>query len=252
MELLASGVFGKIYLLNNGDVLKRVERGNDAMQEIIALNAIHHENVIELLRWSYSIPNHIDLIFDYYETDMFKVVYSSEKYNKINICSQILSGLNAIHEAKYMHRDLKLNNILLNRQCEHVVICDFGWSTTYFHGRENTLPESFGFLHPPEMIVGDPLYTEKVDIYAFGMIMFELFNREHVFDPFSDLLTHNSKINQLYEWLLRMRVKTIAKRYRLWSMNDEYFNVWKKCIDQDPSIRPPACVLESFFKDRNF
>jgi serine/threonine protein kinase len=46
---------------------------------------------------------------------------------------QLFRGLKYIHSANVLHRDLKPNNILVNRQCD-LVICDFGLAR--MHGQQ--------------------------------------------------------------------------------------------------------------------
>ena len=69
------------------------------------------------------------LVMDYVEQDLAQLL----KNNNINLKEDdilhmlynILCGLNFLHSAGIMHRDLKPGNILINDRCQ-IKICDFG------------------------------------------------------------------------------------------------------------------------------
>lgn len=75
-----------------------------------------------------------------------------------------------LHVNKIIHRDLKPENIVM---CFGMVkICDFGWSTEI----QGTMRETFcgsPLYISPELLKGE-LYDEKVDLWALGILGFEL------------------------------------------------------------------------------
>jgi len=76
----------------------------------------------------------IFLVMDYIQNDIKKMLDDiqpadlSEDHIKI-IIYNLVCGLNFIHSANLMHRDIKPQNILINTNCQ-VIICDFGLSRT--------------------------------------------------------------------------------------------------------------------------
>ena len=91
----------------------------------------------------------------------------------LEIARKLCAGLAAAHERGVIHRDLKPQNIMLNKRGE-VIIMDFGLAAVadQLHGAEarNGTPAYMA----PEQLRGDSV-TAKSDIYALGLIFYELF-----------------------------------------------------------------------------
>lgn len=74
--------------------------------------------------------NDLYFVFEYLETDMYKLLSSAQFLTTQHIAYfmyQMLSGLKFLHSANVIHRDLKPANILLREDCS-LKICDFGLS----------------------------------------------------------------------------------------------------------------------------
>ncbi len=79
-----------------------------------------------------------------------------------------------------MHRDLKPENVLLTED-ERVKICDFG-SSKFIHEETKSTPYIVSrYYRAPELILGCNDYADKIDIFATGCIMAELFTLTPVF-----------------------------------------------------------------------
>ena len=91
------------------------------------------------------------------------------------IIPNINEGLNAIHEAGIIHKDLKPSNIMLNADGETISIIDFGISSAV--EGDNTIVVTRTGLTPeysaPETFKN--IFYEGSDYYSFGITLFELF-----------------------------------------------------------------------------
>ncbi|HEY1555130.1 MAG TPA: serine/threonine-protein kinase [Kofleriaceae bacterium] len=104
---------------------------------------------------------------------------------------QALSGLSAVHAAGVLHRDLKPANIMLEPSAgpvERVVLIDFGFAT--FEGgakltQQGTVVGSLTYI-APERLRGEPT-DGRADLYAIGIILFELLVGEPPFLAEDDL-----------------------------------------------------------------
>ena len=123
---------------------------------------------------------------------------------RIRLAAQVADGMAYLHSLKIVHRDLKSDNVLLDDEV-NAKVADFGTSKlvtksraqlqtagatgeTSFGGDDQMQSEAFqatmtkGVGTPlwmaPELFVGGTKYGPEVDIYSFGMIMWELATRK--------------------------------------------------------------------------
>lgn len=107
--------------------------------------------------------------------ELFNYIYCShkglgERYSKV-IFSKILKGVQACHNAGICHRDLKMQNILVDENL-NPKICDFGFAT-FNTGR---LTQPLGTLNyaAPEILLHKPYDGFKADIFSLGVVLLTL------------------------------------------------------------------------------
>jgi len=96
----------------------------------------------------------------------------------------LLCGLKYIHSAGVFHRDLKPSNILINGDCE-IKICDFGLARAY-NDKANSLMKMTEYVatrwyRAPELLLSWKKYDYKIDMWAVGCILSELYLRRPLF-----------------------------------------------------------------------
>lgn len=94
-----------------------------------------------------------------------------------------------VHSKSCVHRDLKLENILLDKQ-ENVKLCDFGFTREY-EGKASYLQTFCGTIcySAPEMLKGEKYAGEKVDVWSLGIILYALLAGQLPFDEDDDQVT---------------------------------------------------------------
>ena len=105
------------------------------------------------------------------------------------IFTQLVGAVAYVHNMSCVHRDLKLENILLDKN-ENVKLCDFGFTREY----EGTLSHLQTFCgtvcySAPEMLRGEKYAGEKVDVWSLGIILYALLTGQLPFDDDDDLVT---------------------------------------------------------------
>jgi hypothetical protein len=85
----------------------------------------------------------------------------------------IARGMQFLHSCHIVHRDLKSLNVLLDSR-DRIRICDFGFSR--YATEDSQMTQNLGTPHwmAPEVLARNANYTSKVDVYAYGIVLWEL------------------------------------------------------------------------------
>jgi len=110
-----------------------------------------------------------DIVKHYNQSPSFRMSEELCAY----IIREILQGLDFLHKKKRIHRDIKVDNILLSKDGK-VKLADFGTAVqlTFERLRRNTLAGTPYYM-APELIQRKP-YGEKVDIWSIGISVVEI------------------------------------------------------------------------------
>jgi len=103
------------------------------------------------------------------------------------IFRQILLGVQEIHQAGFVHLDLKLENIMYDEKNNKVTIIDFGFAEPCRDSPtspEKLLEKFCGSVHytAPEIGVHQPYHGTKADIWALGVLLYTLLAKQFPFD----------------------------------------------------------------------
>lgn len=110
--------------------------------------------------------------------------------------SQLVGAVAYVHQQHCVHRDLKLENILLDKH-ENVKLLDFGFAREY-EGKINYLQTFCGTIcySAPEMLKGEKYAGEKVDVWSLGIILYALLCGELPFDDDEDDVTRRKILGE--------------------------------------------------------
>jgi serine/threonine protein kinase len=86
--------------------------------------------------------------------------------------AQLIAGVSYLHNSKIVHRDLKLENLLLDGS-RNVIITDFGFANLFSENKNSLLQTSCGSpcYAAPELVVSDGYHGESADIWSLGVIL---------------------------------------------------------------------------------
>ncbi|EPB87240.1 HAL protein kinase [Mucor circinelloides 1006PhL] len=138
-------------------------------------STLHHPNVIETLDLIQEEENFYE-IMEYAPNDMFNVVMSGMMSREEIACCfrQLLNGLDYLHSMGIAHRDLKLDNLVLDHM-GMLKIIDFGCSTVFKYPFENSATMTKGIFGSDPYIAPEqytqPMYDPRLsDVWSCGII----------------------------------------------------------------------------------
>ncbi len=167
---------------SNEEVVIRFQR------EAQAAAAIGHDNIIEVTDMGQTEDGDPFLVMEYLEggdvKDLLAEMGALPIEVAVDIMVQALSALQAAHQAEIIHRDLKPENIYLIKKADrenYVKLLDFGISK--FRSLEGEGSKGLTqtgtvlgtpYYMSPEQARGDQNIGPKSDIYAMGVILFQM------------------------------------------------------------------------------
>lgn len=155
------------------------EVDKDALRnEVNILKRLHHPNIVRVIA-SYEDKEHMYMIMQLCKgKELYEHLYKENRRfsedDVRNLIRNLLRAIAFLHSNFITHRDLKLENLLLENaeNPNSLKLCDFGLSTRFKRGEK--LQKSLGTIDyvAPEVLDGD--YTEKCDLWSVGVICYEL------------------------------------------------------------------------------
>ena len=143
---------------------------------------------------------------------------------------KLCAGLAAAHDRGVIHRDLKPQNIMINKRGE-VVIMDFGLAAIAGELTGAEARNGTPAYMSPEQIKGS-VVTAKSDIYALGLVLYELFTGKRPFDAHS--------LQQLMDMQEAAQLTSMTSVAA--DIDPTVEKVIRRCLDPDPAKRPASAL----------
>ena len=242
---IGEGSYGAVYLAHNlftkqkvaiKRIVKSEENKIDELElknEINILKKLDHPNILKIIEF-YSSEHSYYIITDYCANgelyDQIKYKYNENQLAVLFY--QILSGLAYLHTNNIVHRDLKLENILIteietdtktNDRYFWVKIIDFGTAKFFDKNKKEKSVVGSSYYIAPEVLKKS--YNEKCDTWSVGVILYMLIVGRAPFDGKDDeeiinnikkgiynsqhkkLLSSSPEVQDLVKNLLKVDVK---------------------------------------------
>jgi hypothetical protein len=148
----------------------------------------------------------------------------------LEISRQICAGLAAAHEQGLLHRDLKPANIMLDGR-GRVRITDFGLASLAGEVHGGDVRAGTPAYMAPEQLAGKEV-TFKSDIYALGLVLYEIFTGKRAFDAptLQELTKQRETSSPTNPSLLVKDLDPLVER------------VIERCLEKDPAKRPASAL----------
>ncbi|KAF3481274.1 CAMK/CAMKL/KIN4 protein kinase [Arthroderma uncinatum] len=250
-QTLGEGEFGKVRLgwKRDGSVqvaiklIRRETLGTNPgrlpkiNREISVLKKLSHPNIVRIHEIVHT-DRHIGIILEYASGGELFDYILNHRYLKDNaarrLFAQLVSGVGYLHKMGIVHRDLKLENLLLDRN-RNIIITDFGFANTFNPGDELSEEIEYNLTNrdfvkqmrldrtdangvrrgdlmqtscgspcyaAPELVVSDSLYTgRKVDVWSCGVILYAMLAGYLPFDD-DPANPDGDNINLLYKYIV--------------------------------------------------
>ena len=207
LSKLGSGSFGKVYLAQNKFTkekvaLKQIKKSNkdllsdgEIKDEIEILKALDHPDIVRIIE-SFNTKDSYVLVTEYCEGgELFDQVRNQLSETQIAVIfKQLLSGLAYLHSHNIVHRDLKLENILIQETEKskttgedlfNIKIIDFG--TARIFDNKKRKPQSIvgsSYYIAPEVL--KQKYNKECDLWSVGVILYMFIVGHAPFDGCDD------------------------------------------------------------------
>ncbi|KAG8063107.1 hypothetical protein GUJ93_ZPchr0003g17178 [Zizania palustris] len=252
LQEMGSGAFGTVFhgRWKGTDVaIKRIKNScfmypssqadkliTEFWKEAAIISKLHHPNIIAL----YGVVNNgpggtLGTVTEFMVNgSLKKVLLHKDKYldwhKRIMLAMDAAIGMEYLHSKDIVHFDLKCDNLLVNIKDPSRPICkvaDFGLSkmkqaTLVSGGMRGTLP----WMAPELLTMSGTKVSEKVDVYSFGIVMWEILTGE---DPY-DGMHYGGVIGGILSNTLRPPVPTSCK--------PEWGKLMEQCWSSEPERRP--------------
>jgi len=161
-----------------------------AIREISLLKELQHPNIVKLCDVIHT-ERKLTLVFEFLDQDLKKLLDMSDPpgldpQTTKSFLLQLLRGTSFCHQHRVLHRDLKPQNLLINRE-GFLKLADFGLARAFgIPVRSYTHEVVTLWYRAPDVLMGSRKYSTPVDIWSVGCIFAEMVNGRPLFPGNTD------------------------------------------------------------------
>ena len=231
MESASAGLVKCILRLSEAGkevALKKIQRNLDIeLRGVRQCLNLKHVNLISL--WDIRTSDHGEswVVMEYVPGPSLRDVVEAihkvcRKRNSRSWFVSTAAGCAYLHEHGIVHRDLKPGNIFCDEDEQVIKIGDYGLSKFISCSRRSGQTESVGTFHYMAPEIGKGVYGKEIDIYALGIILFEMLTGEVPFEG---------------ESTQEIIMKHLTTDPEVDRVPSEFRKVIRKALRKDPELR---------------
>ncbi|MFQ5709372.1 MAG: protein kinase [bacterium] len=270
LEKLGKGGMGEVFLAQDNKLHRKValkflfessyadqEQKERFEREAQAAAALNHPNIVVIHEID-EFKGRVYIAMEYIEGESLRSLINKEELSMrhaLDIALQICRGLSKAHEAGIVHRDMKPENILIDRD-GWVKILDFGLAKLKGATSLTREGSKMGTAHymSPEQANGEKV-DQRSDIFAIGAILYELLSGGFAFRGDYDIAVIYSILNEdpeplahvperLQQIVKRALAKTPANRYSSLQQMIEDLQGVQSMLGSQQQAQKPQTTLE--------
>ena len=243
--LLGQGGMGRVYKaydkeLNRTVAIKVVRQGamgeadalNRFKQELVLASKISHKNILRIHDLG-EVNGMKFITMAYVEgKDLHQIIKENPKLpleRALKFATQLAGALAAAHAEDVVHRDLKPQNILLDKN-DQVYISDFGLAKSFAEGAVG-MTQTGAFLGTPRYMSPEQVEGKatdgRADLYAYGLILYEMVTGDVPF-------TGDSTLKVMYQ---RIQEKPKSPKLVNADLPNWLVRIIMRCLERDPADR---------------
>ncbi|XP_077084273.1 dual specificity testis-specific protein kinase 2 [Siphateles boraxobius] len=253
-EKIGSGFFSEVFKVQHritGQVMAlkmntMASNRANMLKEVQLMNRLRHPNILRFVGVCVH-EGHLHALTEYINGGNLEQLLNSDMFLswsvRINLSLDIARGLQYLHSKGIFHRDLTSKNCLVrweNGQCS-AVVGDFGLAEKIPDHSDEAGKESLSVVGSPYWMAPEVLrgehYNEKVDVFAYGIILCEIIGRIQA-DP--DFLPRTEDFGLDVE----------AFRQMVGDSPPHFFNLTVICCSMNPESRPSFTELVAELEKR--
>ncbi|XP_066280404.1 ribosomal protein S6 kinase alpha-5-like [Branchiostoma lanceolatum] len=197
LKVLGTGAYGKVFLvrkisghhagqlfamkvLKKATIVQKSKTAEHTRTERQVLEAVRQCPFLVKLHYAFQTDAKLHLVMDYISGgELFTHLYQREYFTEAEVrvyAGEVVLALEYLHKLGIIYRDIKLENILLDKE-GHVVLTDFGLSKEFLPGTEGRAYSFCGTIEymAPEVVKGGHEgHNKAVDWWSLGVLIYEL------------------------------------------------------------------------------
>ncbi|PIN11223.1 Serine/threonine protein kinase [Handroanthus impetiginosus] len=256
---IGQGGFGSVYyaeLRGEKAAIKKMsmQASKEFFAELKVLTHVNHVNLVRLI--GYCVEGSLFLVYEYIDNGNLSQHLRGREtetlpwLGRLQIALDSARGLEYIHDHAvpvYIHRDIKSANILIDKNFR-AKVADFGLTKLIEVGSaslQTRLMGTFGYVAPEYAQYGK--VSPKIDVYAFGVVLFELISAKEAIVKTNEVTTESKGLAAVFEDAFSQpdQAEALRKLVDLRLGNDYPFDsvskvahLAKACTNENPQSRP--------------
>lgn len=238
-DLIGKGNFGQVFhgRCRSIDVAVKIPKNQNLTahrlesfrKEMEIMSKLYHPNVC-LFMGASTTPSKIRIVTELLEGDLESLMAKEDQplSQRIKWAKDAAMGIAWLHQTNppVIHRDLKRANLLYDSN-GRIKVSDFGLSHFQEGVMFDTNPKGTPLYMAPEVMLKEVI-TEKVDVYSFGIILWELVTKQEAFQ-------HHTNYQAFVEAVCCDGERPVIPK----DCPESLATFMQRCWDEDPRKRPP-------------